>query len=221
MKRDEFEAFFTNYRQYLREEVLRFSEDISVYRQVHFREGQRLDVMNIAPAFFQAVERGLFSSIILWADKLLDEVGDRGVFHFLTTIEHNRKWLTLAELQRRRNYPDEHWLLSAREEITLATIEAHRTQLRGLGGLESFRIRRDKFHGHFDKKYFFERDKIADDAPLRWSDFDEALSVMGDIINHYSGGFDGTVYHWNTVNINDLQVLLDYAARGMREKPSR
>ncbi len=211
MTRDEFDALFAEYRYHLREEVLRFRGYVAVYRQIQDRKGDCLSALYLAPAFFQAVESALFSSIVLWADKLFDERGECGLFNFLKFVEHNRRWLTVIELQRRRNYIDGHWMLESRKEITLETIEADREQIRALDGLKSFRHRRDKFHGHFDKQYFFDRSKIAAEAPICWSDLDDAGSVMGKIINDYSTDFDGISYVWDALNIEDLDVLLNHA----------
>ncbi|MDD4906335.1 MAG: hypothetical protein PHD39_09290 [Methylobacter tundripaludum] len=108
MQRSEFDQYFNDYRKYLREEVHRFHDHITVYRQVQELKYDQLETMNLAPAFFRVTEDALFTSIVLWADKLFDEKGERGFFNFLTLIENNRKWLSVSELQRRRTYPDDH-----------------------------------------------------------------------------------------------------------------
>lgn len=102
----------------------------------------------------------------MWADKLFDERGERGLFGFLTFIERNRKWLSIGELQRRRCYPDDHWMLQGRIPITYESIEADRAKIRSLNVLSSLRLRRDKFHGHFDKDYFFDRKRLHDEAQI-------------------------------------------------------
>ena len=215
---DEFDARFAEYRHHLREEVLRFRGYVAVYRQIQARKVDHLTALNLACAFFQVVESSLFTSIVLWADKLFDERGERGFFNFLKFVELNRMWLCVAELQQRRNYPDGHWMLANRKEITFETIEADRERIRALDGLKSFRLRRDKFHGHFDKQYFFDRSKIAVEAPIRWSDLDDAGTVMGQFIDDYSTDFDGTFYAWDALNIDDLKILLNHADRSVSKK---
>ncbi len=155
-----FDAKFEDYRRYLREEVFRFWQYVAVYRRIQERKADRLEELNLAPAFFRVVESALFSGIVLWADKLFDEQGKRGFFNFLTFVEYNCKELSVAELKRRREYPDGHWMLDNRTEITLSSINSHRDQIRALSALPSFRLLRDKFHGHFDKEYFFDRSRI-------------------------------------------------------------
>lgn len=213
MSRDEFEDHFRNYRTHLRREIQRFCDCASVYRQISERTKDHLRELNLAPAFFSAVEDALFTTIILWADKLFDEEGQRGLFNFLTFVEYNREWLAISELQRRCNYSNEHWMIKGRAPVTLQSIEAHREEIRSLTALKSIRIRRNKFHGHFDKDYFFDRERLQEEAPMLWTDLDAAARVMGGTLNDYSADFDGERFAWNTLNIDDLSRLLRAAAR--------
>lgn len=214
MKREDFERKFIDYRKYLSDEIHRFRDAASVYRQINERTNDYLDEINLAPAFFRVVEDALFTTIVLWADKLFDEKGERGLFNFLNFVDYNRQWLTTPELQRRRGYPDGHWMLQGRVPITADSIEADREKIRHLAALQSIRTRRDKFHGHFDKDYFFDRSKLQLEAPIRWSELDEAGEVMGKILNDYSVDFDGSMNSWQTMNIDGLTRLLEAAARG-------
>jgi hypothetical protein len=218
MKSEEFDEQFTEYRTHLQNEVKRLHDFIAVYLQIQDRKSDMLDALNLAPAFFQTVESALFFAIVLWVDKLFDESGERGLFNFLTFVEHNRKWLSVGELKRRRSYPDDHWMLKDRPKITVKSVELDRERIRALSGLASIRLRRDKFHGHFDKKYFFDRSKIADEAPLLRSDLENAGSVMGAILNGYSVDFDGSVQSWKPVNIDDLAILLKHAGKSPRSR---
>lgn len=213
MQRDEFEDYFCKYRKYLSMEIHRFWDSASVYRQISERTQDHLRELNLAPAFFRTVEDSLFTTIVLWADKLFDEKAERGLFNFLTFIEYNREWMGIDELKRRRSYPDGHWMLKGRLPITVQSIEADREKIRSLAALKSISVRRDKFHGHFDKDYFFDRARLQDEAPIRWMDLDEAGNVMGGMLNDYSVDFDGEMFSWNTIGIDDLGTLLRAAAR--------
>lgn len=203
-----FEQKFVDYRDRLNGEVLRLASYVRIYRRLHDRKGDRLEEMNIAPAFFHGVNDALFSVIVIWIDKLLDERGSAGFFNFLTFVEYNRSALSVAELKRRRQYADGHWMLD-RQSIALATIVEHRERIRALEALPSFALRRDKFHAHFDSAYFFERRRLATEAPLEWSDLEKATSLMWDILDTYSVAFDGTSYGGELVNAADVDHLLD------------
>ena len=216
MKREAFDCYFIEYRDHLRGEVQRVYAFASVFFQIQDSKAKHLAAINVAPAFFQVVDNALFSGIILWIDKLLDEQGERGLFNFLTFIENNRKWLSTKELQRRRAYPDNHWMLADRRTVTLESIEEDRQSFRALTGLPSVQIRRDKFHGHFDNRYFFDRKKMDNDAPLARSEVDEILAAIGKVLNAYSADFDGSLQSWGAVNLEDLDQLLRAVKKGSR-----
>lgn len=209
LPRAEFEDVFVKYRESLRHEIHCFRDSASVFRQITERTQDHLAEINLAPGFFHVTEDALFTTIVLWADKLFDERGERGFFNFLTFVEYNREWLTSAELQRRKEYPDGHWMLKDRIPITAKSIQTDREKIRSLAALRSIRIRRDKFHGHFDKEYFFDRSRLGAEAPLTWAELDEAGEVMGAMLNDYSVDFDGVYFSWS--GPNDLGRLLGVA----------
>lgn len=216
MRRKDFDNRFVEYREFLRDEIHHYLDFLNVFRQIQERKSDNLEVLNLAPCFFGAIEKGLLTGIVLWADKLLDEKGERGLFNFLIFVELNRKWLSVPELKRRRNYPDDHWMLKGRTPITVESIRKDRQKILSLGVLKSIRTQRDKFHGHFDKDYAFDPERLHLDAPLRWAELEEAGKIMGNILNDYSANFDGNLFSWNTLNINDLDVILQFAKRGIQ-----
>ena len=167
---------FEEYRHYLFYEATRLVSFVSLFRKLYDRRYDRLVEMNIAPAFFQVTTDALLSAIILWADKLFDERGKRGIFNFLMFVEHNRNILAVEQLKRRKNYPDGHWMLD-RDPITIKTIDGDRQRIRSLGCLQSFRILRDKYFAHFDKQYFFDRERMAQEAPT-WGDLEKVSTVI-------------------------------------------
>lgn len=206
----EFEPLFVEYRDNLRKEIHCFRDSASVLRQIADHTHDHLREINLAPGFFNVVEAALFSTVVLWADKLFDERGQRGFFNFLSFVEYNRDWLNVTELQRRKGYPDGHWMLQNRIPITAASIAADRDKIRALTVLPGIRLLRDKFHGHFDKDYFFDRTRLHSEAAITWADLQEAGEVMGTMLNDYSVDFDGVFHSWQTPH--DLSRLL-HAAR--------
>jgi len=95
--------------------------------------------------------------------------------------------------------------------ITVASINADRQKIRSLAALPSIKLRRDKFHGHFDKEYFFDRSRLHKEATVTWADLQEAGEVMGSMLDDYSVDYDGVFHSWEAPN--DLQRLLDTAHR--------
>lgn len=202
------EKYFEEYREYLKAEVVRLISYIKLYRRLHERKEDRLTEMNIAPAFFQVTLDSLFTSIILWIDNLLNRKSERGFWNFLAFIENNRKIFEISELQKRRDFPDGHWMLD-RDPLTFNTIEEDRRKIQNLESISSIKHRRDKFHAHFDKDYFFDRKRIGQDAPLIWKDMDDIFELMKSILNKYSASYDGNTYHLVPFNVYDVDRLLD------------
>ena len=202
------EKMFELYRDNLKAEGMRLVCFIRVYRLLQERRGDRLAELNIAPCFFQTVEDALFSAIVLWIDKLFAEDAERGLHNFLKFVENHQALFSIEAFQRRRGLPDGDWRLK-REPVDYAMIAADRETIINFEPLKSFRLRRDKFHAHFDKRYFFDRSRIADDAPLKWCDLDEAMELLKNLLNRYSAAYDGGVFHVEPLNANDLNYLLD------------
>lgn len=123
----EFEKMFDDYRGHLRREIHCFCDCVSVLHQINDHTHDHLAEINLSSGFFHTVEDALFNTVILWADKLFDEQGERGFFNFLTFVEYNRAWLTTEELKRRKGYPDGHWMLKdacPSQRIQLKLIES-------------------------------------------------------------------------------------------------
>lgn len=215
LPRAEFDRLFAEYRDALRTEIHCFRDSASVLRQISDHTSDHLKEINLSPGFFHIVESALFSTVVLWADKLFDERGERGLFNFLTFVEYNREWLTTEELQRRKGYPDGHWMLKDRIAITLESINADRAKIRSLAALPSIRLRRDKFQGHFDKDYFFDRARLQSEAALTWIDLEDAGEAMGTMLDGYSVDFDGVFHCWDAPK--DLRRLLDAAGASTRQ----
>src|SRR4030066_842805 len=125
MKKEEAKRIFEKYRESLHFEVERLASYISLYRHLHERMRDRLNEMNISPAFFQVTMDALFTAIVLWVDKLFGTSSERGFLNFLSFVENNREVFSIDELKRRKDYPDGHWMLN-REPITFQTIETDR-----------------------------------------------------------------------------------------------
>ncbi|MGA2914730.1 MAG: hypothetical protein ABSE89_01755 [Sedimentisphaerales bacterium] len=208
MDKKETENKFEQYREHLHDEVSRLSTYVFLYKHLHQRKQSRLDEMNIAPCFFQSVFESLYSNIILWVNNLLCPKADRGFFDFLIFIENNLQIFTVVCLQKRQNYPNGHWMLN-RSPITIQTIKSDQDKITNLKSLKNFKTRRNKYHAHFDKKYAFEKHKIKNDAPIRWTDLDDSISIMKDILNTYSAAYDGKVYTCRPMTVDDVDYLLD------------
>ncbi|GJL69326.1 MAG: hypothetical protein NPIRA06_19610 [Nitrospirales bacterium] len=211
LPKPDIERKFEEYRHFLVYEATRLASFVALFRKLHERRGDRLEEINIAPAFFQVVTEALLSGIVLWVDKLFDEHGKRSIFNFLTFVEYNRDILTVEQIKRRKSYPDGHWMLN-RNPITLETVKEDRERIQRLTCLQNFKTLRDKFYAHFDKEYFFDRERMREMAPT-WGDLDEVVEVISQVINRYSVAYDGQEFSLQLANINDLDSLLNRVYR--------
>jgi hypothetical protein len=216
MSTTETDEQFERYRNYLRNEIGRLADYVALYRRIDERKTDYLAEINYAPAFFSVVTDALFSAIIIWTDKLFDENGQRGIFDFLKFVENNVCMFSIEQLKSRRNYPDNHWVLDRKRvegKITIEKVKKDREMLKALGCLKSFRIRRDKFHAHFDREFFFDRKRLTDDAPITWADLEEVVKVLSEVVNKYSSAYDAHHFEMTASNISDLDDVLN----GLRE----
>lgn len=213
MNNSEAEKHFEEYREWLKLELTKLATYVRLYRRLHERTEDRLEEMNIAPAFFSTVIDALFSAIVVWVDKLFGERSERGLVNLLSFIEQHRHIFGIKELQRRKSYPDGHWMIERRKPVTIESIRADRTRIAEFKPLASFKLRRDKYHAHFDKKYFFDRTKIQQDAPLTWGNLEQMVQLGKDILNAYSADYDGNLYAIEPINATDVDYLLDQLHR--------
>ena len=209
MNKVDAENHFEEYRKVLVQELSRLATYVRLYRRLHERRTDRLNEMNIAPAFFLTTIDALFSAIVLWVDKLFGERSERGLVNLLIFIEQHRDIFHIKELQRRKSYPHEHWMLQDRKPVTIDSIQADRTRIAEFKPLASFKLRRDKYQAHFDKEYFFDRAKLKEDAPLTWGDLEQVVQLGKDILNAYSADYDGNLHSIEPINAADVDQLLD------------
>ncbi|HQH27516.1 MAG TPA: hypothetical protein PLP17_08990 [Oligoflexia bacterium] len=201
------EKEFEDYVTYLGGEISRLSDYVALYQRLEELKADHLEEMNFAPFFFGVTIDALFSVIVLWIDKLFDEKGQRGLFNFLAFVEKNIDLFRVAELQRRQNYPDGHWMLD-RDAVTIESVEVDRQKLRQCPARKAISLRRNKFHAHFDKKYFFNRAALDQEAPISWEELTEAVKLTQETVNKYSSHHDGSATEFMALNCDDVNGVL-------------
>lgn len=209
MNREQAETHFRIYREALRRELMRLAAYSRVYQRLFERKVDRLAELELASAFFVTTADALFFGIINVVHKLFDEKAERGIFNFLTFAEYHRELFELKELKRRCNYPDEPLTLRGLESVTDQSIESDRQRIAGFKPIANFKLWRDKYQAHFDKKYFFDIAKLQKDAPLDSPDVEQAVQLGEEILNRYSIVFDGLHDTIEPVNAADVDHLLD------------
>jgi hypothetical protein len=100
----------------------------------------------------------------------------------------------------------------------LQTINDDCRRIADFAPLKSFKIRRNKYQAHFDKKYFFSREQLQEDAPIHWDDLEKVVELGKDILNSYSALYDGTSSGIEPVNAADVNHILDRLHRSLEER---
>jgi hypothetical protein len=205
------EGQIQEYRKYLSYEVHQLTSYITLYRTLHERKNDRIEEMNMAPAFFGIAIDAIYVSIILWTSNLFSPRSERGFLNFLTMIENNIGIFSKKSVMKRKNIAKDDLLFRRGQwkALSVKEISGFKDEISENLILRKFEHRRDKFYAHFDKKYFFNRKRLSEDAPLTWNELDEIKSLASRIFNKCSTAFDGTHQEFEVININDVNGLLD------------
>lgn len=215
------EKKFEAYRESLVREVRLLADYVEVLRRLHKLKNDYRFESGWAPAFFSIVKSSLSSSCIIWANKLLDERGQRGIFNFLRFVADNVNLFSIEELQRRKRFTDSHRVIVSRRKkggITKRRVELEHARLRRLRCLSALKVRRDKYYGHFDRKYFFDLALLEREAALSMRDLRAVVRALSRVISKYSVAYDAHEYiEFTSSNVGDvehvLQCMRDYHQR--------
>jgi hypothetical protein len=79
----------------------------------------------------------------------------------LKFVEHHQPFLSIDAFKRRRGLPAGDWRLQRVRNVEYESVQKDRSAITECEPLKSLWLRRDKFHAHFDKHYFFDRARIV------------------------------------------------------------
>jgi hypothetical protein len=155
---------------------------------------QRIDALNVAPAFFRNVQEALLTDIILGLDKLYADGKDakRSLVHYLRQVKMHFRMLK----------PTTESFSAELIQHQLTEIELVRPLLYNL------KLHRDRFYAHHDPKYFDNRYKLNEDAPLSPSDLSSLTQLAKDILHTHHGGLLNVERIMRVVNANDVSFVI-------------
>lgn len=117
----------------------------------------------------------LYSDVTFSIFKLFDKVGDRHIYDFLSYARKN-----LSKI-------------SWKSPLTSADIDRQEEALQGIeGAIENLKKRRNKFFGHYDKKYFYEPDSINTSFPFSNDDAKTLVRVLQTIVADHKRALTGS-----------------------------
>jgi len=203
------EKEFEQYREALKNEIIRFASFLYLFKRINERSKDRIDEINIAPAFFQTVLNSLSIASIIWVDKLCSTKSERGLYDFLTYVEKNVEIFSDENWIKRRTLikadPDKYF----NREISNDIIKQDKSTIESLPKKAEIKKIRDKTIAHSDKEFFYDIEKIKVEANIHVDEIISTLDVLRSIYNRYSVGYDGVNSSLKPININDIDQLLD------------
>lgn len=135
--------------------------------------------------------RSLLESTIITLAKLYSESDDRSIIKFVNFIEQNAKDIGNVTVVSR--------LVNKHREEFVKFEEA----------IQYLYTWRNKSYAHYDKKYFYDSDKLAHDAPLLIGYIRKLIQLAGRIINDYQKEFNGYYSVFEAENKYDIDKLLE------------
>jgi hypothetical protein len=207
---DEVETAFRAYRTAFRREAQRLGMFVALYRYLHECRHDRLEELNLAPAFFQTVLTALRSGIVAWSHKFLVG-GSRQEVSMGTFLNFTGQHLVIfgtEAFRERRGLAVDAWQVRNHIAPTTEAVRLDRRRLAALTALPSLRVLRDKFHAHFDPQYFLRPEELDEAAPLTWGELTEIRRVIEDILNRYSVAFDGDHFVFDPLNQLDVEHVI-------------
>jgi AbiU2 len=215
------EKQFESYRTAFRREGQRLIVFMSTYRRIHERRHDRLEALNVAPAFFQTVLASLHVSIVVGAHALFSGVGrnEESLRTFLRFVSRNIDIFSLKELSRRKRWPMNHPNMRHRRAPSIVTVRQDRKTLDRLQGLKSFEKQRNKIYAHLDAEYLLNPGRLADEAPIQWKDLTELRDIFASTVNRYSSAYDANTFEFEPVNVHDVDDVIEVLWRQQERDP--
>lgn len=133
------------------------------------------DPMKVEPLIW-FIQTAFYSDITFSIFRLFDKGGDRNIYHF---TEYSKAQLSS---------------IAWKTPLTAIDIANHESKLNAVAPIvENLKKRRNKFFGHYDKKFFFDPDKINVDFPFSNEDAKILVRVLQSIIADHKRAFTGSV----------------------------
>lgn len=120
------------------------------------------------------IQTALYSDITFSIFRLFDKNSDRNIFHFLEYTEKHLssiQWKTPLDQSK-----------ITEQRVALTAVSAQ---------IDLLRKRRNKFFGHYSKKFFYDPNKVNDDFPFSNDDAISLVRVLQRIISAHIHAFHG------------------------------
>lgn len=185
--------------------------ELDIFKFIHeSARDERVEVLDVAPAFFQTTQNALLAHIIITLDKLFDdgESAKRSLVYFLGKVKEN-----LPTMSLKNNFISAEIL-----DSQIAQISAVQPILKKIG------IHRDCYRAHSDKKCFDNPHKLSEDAPISLEELQEVVGLAESILKmHYLGllGIDSMIAPHNGLDVENIVTKIQEHRRATRTSEGR
>lgn len=195
--------------------IVHVNDKYRLYRYLIERENDRLDELNMAPAFFTIVMEALQQSFMIEIFKLFDSNSKTGLVKLLNICMNSNKQFPVE-----RNNIFHEINLDTGETIDTLYDNIKINAKKDIKELElklkekeeiinNLRGQRDKYYAHLDKEYFVKKDNISKKFPFLFYDMEELIDFAEEICNTLLIDLCGQSIYYNSTNYNDIKNILD------------
>jgi len=203
------EIEFTTRLDFLTNELVNIKSKLDLLFHLHERKQDRLDQMNVAPAFFGLVFNSFENDLVICLFRFFDaDPKSASLSSFLSFAgSHLELFSNEAFLLRNPSGP-KYW--HPERQITNEIIDKQRIEIVALRPiLDSLRLRRNKLHAHSDQMYVYQPLKLNDEASFTFNDAHKLIDVGRKTLDAYSSSFDNSFQSWDIINRFDIDNVLD------------
>ena len=162
----------------------------------------RIDALNVAPAFFRNIQEALLTDVILGLDKLYAAEKDakRSLIQYLKQVKIHFRALE-----------------PAKSNFSIDLIEHQLVQIeKAQPLLKNLKVHRNKFYAHHEAKYFDNRYKLNEDAPLSTDDLTKLVDLAKGILHDHHGGLLDVERIMRVINADDVSFVIKSIQRYKR-----
>lgn len=198
---------FENYLEILFQELETIDSCLELWIFINNKREDRIEEMNISPAFFQLTLHSLFFTAIISLAKLYDsyKIKDRSDKNLVKFINFNASNLSI--------FPTDKTILEkhrCQRKVDSDLINEHRKTIEDKKDiLDKLFTWRDKGFAHFDSRYFGNLEKVTKEHPMKVGEIRDLINTASEILNAYSTVYSGNYRIYRCSNYSDIDNILE------------
>lgn len=190
---------FSIFTEFLFDELMYIDMILEIHTFLKNQHVDKVDLLNIAPAFFGATENALLESGTIRLYKLFDSDNNAiTVPKYLNYIEQNLKNIYGKDATNniKKLLKEDRTLLDEYKQ-----------------SISKLKVVRDKSLAHNDPKYSLKAKDIWADAGVTYGDIHKLIKISGEVVNHYYGYGNDKYRCITAVNRLDVERVISALER--------